>query len=1119
MPGLDETVGLDIGPALDSLDQLASSAAETLGAALTSATELFATGMTAASEAAVQELTSAFAGADLPVTADTSAIPGEVDAALADAGGGTVPVEADVTPAEAAVADLVATTDADVATIQVEADTGDAQGAVDDLSSSIDGLGSSAGGSSGKVEGLGGSTKGLGVIAGLAGGELASAKEGVGLLGETSGVALGGVLALTAGVGELVKAGIAGVSAEEHFTAALGAQAEAVQRVHVGTLDTDLLKLGTTFGSTDAAMQNTTANIVNFAVHAGQTRNEAVQFADGIFAISASAIAANPQIGTLAEVAQRAEIGIGKSRTAASLLNLSLDQTAVSTLAAKIATEEGKDAAGPFEKALAAERIAADLLGPSLKQNIEDGSKNAAVQQRQLKAEFDNFLESAGKQLVVPAFDALKAGIPIAEGLASTLGEIASTVLPPLATALGLIAPLIPPIVEGFLAMKAVDLAVSIATWVTGLVTGAAAWLGFGEAAVAAGAEIDIAAGGIATSEAVATGGLSLLVGAAVAAGVAIVTFGGDENNVTEQTHKMADALKSASADELVRSFEGASIVRNFSLDVGLAASKLIEFKEIANDNVGTGQRLIDSLKAQGVNTDAYQKILDKAVVSVKAHTAAEEANKAAGDAALGIAKEQVSAQDAAAKSAQAAADGSGTWTDALKAQGAASKEAGDELSFYNNQLKATIGLEGDVTSGAIGLADAVQSTADAVTKSGNDFSIFDTTGRANIKTLESQVQAAESLAGATVKQEQATGNLAGAQAKGDAVMAHFTLALHDQLTGFGLTSAAADALITALGLKLPGAASAGAAGLLGIKPAADPAGQAMEAAAAGAHILQQYLDAVDSRKAAENILGIKTASDKVSTSAPVDFAAIAAAANAMGVTIAAGIDVPTAALDSIPTTTSTAMAATSTALTDGGTTAAADAAAAGAGIVSDFASGIAPLPDKASETVLGAGARIQADGTSVAENQAHGAGYGIGEALGTGIYDGMNDQLNAIAQEAASLVTAAEGAARAAAKSKSPSELFAAIGSDIGEGLALGIEGKHGRTSTAAAGLISVAGGGSIFGPPGGGGGHGPITFGNFIFHGVTDPEQAKQLVGAATSSAMDVVERRIAEHAVRSS
>lgn len=617
MSDLEFTGGFDITDALQSVDTLATELQSRIDEALGNISiEAFTSTLLAAADDAFST--------PIPIEADASAIPAEIDSALADASA-AVAIDADTAPAASEVGDLVATVDGETATLTVDADTTDAQSAVDDLSSSIDSAGGSASGANAKVGGLGLSTGQLAGVAGLAVGEVGGLREASSLLGERTAVATTGALGLAAGIGELYAKGIEAVSAEERFNLVLGETAQRVKEVNVGDLSTDLFKLTSQMGSTDAATRNGAATIFQFAVNAGATRQQSAQFTDQLFVLASRAVALKPSLGDVADVATRMEVGLGRARSAAQQFGISISQAEINQRAL---TDTGKASASEltaYEKSVAGAEIAVQRYGSTLKNTITEGSQNAAIEQRRLKASFDDFLASAGKPLVAPALDLIRQAIPVGKDLAAALSDVASVAIPLLSGALQILGPAIEPVVVGFLAMKAASLAAAGLSALAGgveVLAGSLPALAIGETTAAAATETF--AGGIATA--------SISVGALSSAAIpgAIAAFGSYEAT-TWALHAAQDALfgpTESYADRVkdltsaVQSVDGPTqgmvgrftdVVRAIGPvqpNLAGAAITLGAFKEVAKQNVGVAAQLAEQFPKTSATYRGMQLVL-----------------------------------------------------------------------------------------------------------------------------------------------------------------------------------------------------------------------------------------------------------------------------------------------------------------------------------------------------------------------------------------------------------------------------------------------------------------------------------------------------------------------------
>lgn len=756
------------------------------------------------------DYTSAIAGAEdyaqaLADALDTAAqigaesIASNIQAALDAISATSITVDADTTPAATEVTDLVATVDSENAAIQVDADTTDAQAAVDDLTSSIDSAGSSASGAQEKVSGLGLSTGQLAGVAGLAVGEVGGLREASSLLGERTAIATTGALGLAAGIGELYHQGIQAVSAEERFNLVLGETAALVESVHVGDLNTDLFTLTQRMGATDAATRNAAATVFQFSLNAGASRQEAAHFTDDLFALASRAVALKPSLGDVTDVAASMEVGLGRARSAAQQYGISISQAEINTRAMEDTGKTSASTLTAYEKSVAGAEIALERYGGTLKSTIDEGSQNAAIEQRRLTASFEDFLASAGKPLVAPALDLIKEAIPVGKDLASALSDIATVAIPLLSGALTILGPAIEPVVVGFFALKAATLAASgIAALAGGLevLAGEMPAVAIGETTAAAATET------LAGSLASLSVGLSTLSSAAIPAAIAGFAAYEAETWLLKTArdaaggHTLSDTLKEEAAaareaakptGDLVLKFE--DVIKAVSTDSGPGGLvlELRAFKDIAEQNIGTAARLADQFPKTSDTYRGMQRILLDL-------TTAQSQATGGSDALAASTAGQTALNDTAAASLKAYSDGTGTATQALNDEAAAQKETTDALTLYKNELQATQGVQGDVTAGHIALTNANAALFASLLKNGAQFDVNTVAGAANVSALQQSVSAADALAEATFKQT-------GKQSDADAVMKGFTDTLTANLQNLGLNTFQVLALENQLGL------------------------------------------------------------------------------------------------------------------------------------------------------------------------------------------------------------------------------------------------------------------------------------------------------------------------------
>lgn len=385
--------------------------------------------------AGIAAVTEGAAPAEIAVDANTESAAAEIGALVAAPE--QLELFADTAPASDAIDALLASVASDTPSVTVTADTGPAQDEIDALvetnaGESID-VPVSASGSeeaSAGLESVKGAAEHLHGASEITAGSAAGLTTILGKMGPEGAAAAAGVAAITAGTTELFHAGLEAIGAEERFNRLLGEQAEAVRHVDVGSLNTDLFDLGEAFGSTDAQVENTTANLFQFAKNAGAGDDEASHFADQIAALSARAISLNPNLGTMSDVADTLAVRLARGGRFASNFGLSLTSAEINLRALQ---DTGKGTAAEltlYEKSAAAAEIATERYGASLDTIVAAGSKNAQVEVEALSAEFHNAVEEIGKPLVAPVIDVLHDAIEPGKEVAAIFAELGEIGLP-----------------------------------------------------------------------------------------------------------------------------------------------------------------------------------------------------------------------------------------------------------------------------------------------------------------------------------------------------------------------------------------------------------------------------------------------------------------------------------------------------------------------------------------------------------------------------------------------------------------------------------------------------------------------------------------------------------------
>lgn len=454
-----ETLELDLSSALHDVDRLGSSLEDTAATFRDDLAEAVST---------LGDLTVAVV-ADTSQFEDLDDLLGEFDEDL------VIPVDADVEQAEAELsaieAELLAlsselstidlTVDPGAAEAQIVAvqeratelqdaleglsadvDTGDAESALDELTTAAGELNTQLAEVGATDVGGGGAIEGIaGISAGLEG--LTSVSqlgvESFGALAETLGDSLPKAVApAVAGLGAVL------VATQQLFTVAVDAQAKLqafniatgefadnIRNLHVAGLTGDLGDLATTLGSDDEALLVFNQRMFQAARSSGFTGEQAADLSQRISVLAANAVALNPALGDVADVAQGLSTAVARGGRFLSQYGISLTSAEIN---ARALADTGKTSVAALtqqEKAAAGVALAYERLGDSIKTNIEEGAKNPAIQLRSLQEEFANFLEDLGASIPTETvFDLLRTTLPILKSVSSVVASVGGAVIP-----------------------------------------------------------------------------------------------------------------------------------------------------------------------------------------------------------------------------------------------------------------------------------------------------------------------------------------------------------------------------------------------------------------------------------------------------------------------------------------------------------------------------------------------------------------------------------------------------------------------------------------------------------------------------------------------------------------
>lgn len=372
------------------------------------------------------------AGTPLTITnTDTSQVTGSVVAAIGDAAGTPVTVEADTSSIaddiEAAVEETV------IPDIDVEVDASSA----DSASESLKGLGAQAEETASATSTLSGVLGSVGTVADLSGASFGGLATTFGKVGPLAAGAAAAMVAVGASAGQFVDKAINVESVTQNFNAALGRFTDTVNRVQVGNLNDDLGSLTKQLGVSSVGLRQTDTQIVRFATSSGLAVTQAASLASTINALALRSAALDPTISDVGAAADSLSLALARGGKALAPYNIQLSRAEIVARAAENAQKGVGDGVSVAALSFAGAGLAAEKYGDTLKETIEDGSKNSAVQIRVLQKQFVSAQAEIGKPLVSPTLKLLQGAIPVATTAATVIGGLAGAVLPGVAAALG----------------------------------------------------------------------------------------------------------------------------------------------------------------------------------------------------------------------------------------------------------------------------------------------------------------------------------------------------------------------------------------------------------------------------------------------------------------------------------------------------------------------------------------------------------------------------------------------------------------------------------------------------------------------------------------------------------
>lgn len=610
MSGLEDRLTLDITDALQAIARIE---------------DAFTAVGTSFQQSIEQALQSLNVASDVTVNADTTAITPEIDAAV-NAADTQLELFADADPITQSIDAAVAQSDS---TIAVDADTSQAKDAIDALSgetvdvavdvqgadaaaSDLASVSTAATSAGDGAHSAAGEFAGLSVASKLAAGEVGAASEALKLSGAAGATAAGALAAVAIAGKELFSNALDARSAQQRFNLVLGETADVVEHIDIGGLNVGLSDFATNLGSTGKEVENAASKIFALGTNSGETAPKVAETTKEIIALAGRAVALNPALGNVGDVAERALSGLARGGRFAANLGLALTGAEIS---ARALADTGKTVAADltiYEKAAAGAEIATERLGTHLSTDIAEGSKNVQIQLNAVKARFEEALEALGQPLLDPVIE----GITKAEPVLVELASLFAAVLPSIVSVGAAFADSLLPALEGLAPIAGVigtglGAVADVLNAIPGPVRSTAVAIGLLTLALTrfapAATEAAVASGSLGTGLLAAASGLLPLTGA-IAGSLAGITFVKNEVKATDKN--VQDYL-----DSWIKLLNTSPDVETFTKNVNDLAAAANQTGDAANKLNNIGGRLFQSgdLRANTEAATGLRSIIDAA--------------------------------------------------------------------------------------------------------------------------------------------------------------------------------------------------------------------------------------------------------------------------------------------------------------------------------------------------------------------------------------------------------------------------------------------------------------------------------------------------------------------------
>lgn len=398
-------------------------------------------------------------------------------------------------------------------------DTSSLDTSLGDTSNALDEVTHSSEKTKGGLEGASQAAQALGIGADAAKGSFSS-------LVESAVPGAAAFVGVAASIGELVKEADAAQLATQQLNAVFGKSASVVKTLNIAGLNYDVDKLSQLTGASVPKLELAAASFGRLQISAGKSKEQAASLSKELIVLAANVAATHPSLGSASDVIDTLSRALQGNVRLLNRYGINLNKTQIDAEAMAESHKTLKSELNATDRQTAILTLTMKALGDTVGKNVADSAKTATVQFRALKEQLVTEAAKIGTPLIQPVLELVRALLPVGEAVGQAFGAAITAILPGikdvaqvvvkltpaiegLTKAFKFLAPIIEPLVVGFIALKVakeistmftllsvktLEIGDSFKKFAAELKSGKSEFIGFGESATRLAAGLAIGA-------------------------------------------------------------------------------------------------------------------------------------------------------------------------------------------------------------------------------------------------------------------------------------------------------------------------------------------------------------------------------------------------------------------------------------------------------------------------------------------------------------------------------------------------------------------------------------------------------------------------------------------------